>query len=47
MPFGDSLKSSANIAIRWPSAADTECTNMIAALVTLLRWAREGGEVHP
>jgi len=37
----------ASIAIKWPSVAATACTSMIAALVTLLRWAREGWEVHP
>jgi len=37
----------ANIAMNWLKNAATECTNMMLAVLMLLRWKRQGGEIHP
>jgi hypothetical protein len=42
------LRHGASIATKWPRNAALQCTiDMIADLLMLYRWARDGWEVHP
>ena len=47
MRFWSFLKPGASIVTKRLNAVATACIDMIADLLMLMRWAREGWEVHP